>query len=97
MSIINTEEGTLGPRDIATTFRLNKIQNYADFVFVVVPHDTLIRCCRIRLNQAITLGRDFSRLKIRHLDSEAWLQFGSLFHRPESHLLRVEHSKRSDF
>ena len=74
MAIVDAEEGTLRPVFVLSVFGLHDVQDDADAILIVVPHQSLIGVGCISPNYSVALHAALSGFVVRDDDSSARLQ-----------------------
>lgn len=74
MSIIDSEEGTLGPLLVLSVLRLHNIQNNGDSVLIIRPYESLVSVCSVRSHDPVPSQTTFSSFMIWNDDSSSRLQ-----------------------
>ena len=74
VTIVDSEEGTLGPRFVLAVLWFHNVQNYGDTVLVVGTHETLVRICWIGTHYSISFHTAFRSFMIRYDNTMSWLQ-----------------------
>ena len=74
MPVVDAKERALRPVLVGPTWRLQNVENDAHTVFVVVPHQPLVRIGGVGAHYSVSLERAFRRLMVWNYNLLSWLE-----------------------